>query len=243
MVKHLPLDSELPVEKATSFVGRTKDLVLLHDNSINVITIVGISGVGKTSLVRKFVEEHCEEENVITFWHTFKEIDTLSYLIGRIAVFLSATNDEDLIKHLDTSKIRPIHESDTISIATKALFRINKSQFIFDDYHKVRDEKISFFMKHLLETQQRQSKSVSKILIISRTKLPFFLDKINSREIILSGLSFSDATKMISELGLDLDGSNRKELHTKFGGHPMALKIYCSLVKEHIGDPYLNPVQ
>lgn len=49
--------------------------------------MVGVAGMGKSSLANKFLQTAQAGDK--TFWHTFREIDTLTYLIGKIRAFLS----------------------------------------------------------------------------------------------------------------------------------------------------------
>jgi ATP/maltotriose-dependent transcriptional regulator MalT len=96
---------------------------------------------------------------------------------------------------------------------------------IFDDFHKVKDEKISIFLKYLKE------RSKNKILVLTRSKPPFYLDDIHSKELVLHGLQLEDARKMISQLGLEVDENTVAEQWRRFGGHPMTLKIFSLFAK------------
>lgn len=208
-------------------VGRTNELDLIRTSEkANLFFITGIAGIGKTSLAKKYVQDNVmSKENV--FWHTFKEIDTISYVMGRLALFLSKHGADDVLHQLDLSAAKQ-DESRNLDILVKSLNRLEGCVFVFDDYHKVRDEKISVLLRHI----QAKLLPVNKMLILSRSKPPFFLDNVKSKEIILDGLTFADSEKMISSLGAGISGVTLLNIWKRFAGHPMVLKLFCMLMKE-----------
>jgi ATP/maltotriose-dependent transcriptional regulator MalT len=218
---------DYPAESA-SLIGRDKELKILLNKSVSFLFVVGVAGVGKTSLARKFlhVAQHTDKK---VFWHTFKEIDTLNYLIGKISVFLSKNQIHDISQYLDlldAANNNNEHESENLEVVTDALNKVN-CVIVLDDFHKVRDEKISIFLRHL------QRYSMNKTIVLSRSKPPFFLDHIQSEELVLQGLPLEDARRMmVSELEANVDDSNVAEVWSRFGGNPMALKIFCLLARE-----------
>jgi len=239
-------------------VRREYELKALQDEQTVFFFIVGMAGIGKTSLIKKFVEERYKQsKNPATggsppvFWHTFKEIDTLSFLMGRMSIFFSRNNVKDLVRYLDTqsgntSSFASAHESTILDIAINSFDKVNNCLLIFDDYHKVRDEKISIFLRQLQQHFQEQhanSNSKNKVIVLSRLKPPFFFDNINSRELILSGLSLVEAKEMVNTFATtDIDEANILKIWKKFRGHPMALKLYWLSAREkNKDDDYLLP--
>lgn len=214
---------ELPI------VGRAAELELVRESEkTNFFFITGIAGIGKTSFAKKYVqvEERISKEGI--FWHTFKEIDTFSYLINRLALFLSKHGANDLLQRLDVFSGVMQDESYNLDTLVKSLNRLEGCIFVFDDYHKIRDEKISTLIKHM----QAKLLHANKTIILSRSKAPFFLDNIKSKEIILGGLTFADSEKMISNLvGADISNTELLSIWKRFKGHPMALKLFFMLTK------------
>jgi ATP/maltotriose-dependent transcriptional regulator MalT len=214
-------------------VGRASELKLIRKSEkANLFFVIGIAGIGKSSFARKYVQESgITGENI--FWHTFKEIDTFSYLVSRLALFLSKHGTDDLIEQLDLSSTLGTtrmedSESHNLEILVKSLNRIKGCILVFDDYHKVRDEKISILLKHM----QAKLSPANKTLVLSRSKAPFFLDNIHSREIILGGLTFADSEQVVLHLGADIGDTTLLNIWRRFAGHPMALKLFCMLKKQ-----------
>jgi ATP/maltotriose-dependent transcriptional regulator MalT/DNA-binding transcriptional ArsR family regulator len=217
---------DYPAE-SVSLIGRDMELKMLFDKTINFLFVVGVAGVGKTSLARKFLHIEQQNDNKV-FWHTFKEIDTLNYLISKISVFLSKNKINDISQYLDLldATNNNEHESENLEVVTDAINKVN-CVMVFDDFHIVRDEKISIFLRHL------QRYSMNKTIVLSRSQPPFFLDHVQSKELVLQGLPLEDARKMmVTQLEAKVHDSNAAEVWSRFGGNPMALKIFCLLARE-----------
>jgi DNA-binding transcriptional ArsR family regulator/tetratricopeptide (TPR) repeat protein len=205
-------------------IGRRDELKLLSNVDTNFFWIAGVAGMGKSSLAEKFLQTMAAPYG--SFWHTFKEIDTLTYLIGRIKAFLSTQGIHDLDDAIDAHHPTGVHdEAEDLDDVVDALNKI-KCLLILDDFHKVKDGKIAVFLRILKQY------STNKVLVLSRSKPPFFLDGIQSKELVLQGLSFEDARQMISEMGLTVDDVSVTKVWRRFSGQPMSLKIFCLFAKQ-----------
>jgi ATP/maltotriose-dependent transcriptional regulator MalT len=223
-------EQQEPQKEDFPIVGRASELKLIRKSEkASLFFVIGIAGIGKSSFARKYVQESgITGENI--FWHTFKEIDTFSYLVSRLAIFLSKHGTDDLIEQLDLSSTLGTtrmedSESHNLEILVKSLNRIKGCVLVFDDYHKIRDEKISVLLKHM----QAKLSPANKTLVLSRSKAPFFLDNMHSREIILGGLTLADSEEMVLHLGAEIGDTTLLNIWRRFVGHPMALKLFCML--------------
>jgi ATP/maltotriose-dependent transcriptional regulator MalT len=215
-------ESDSPQEQEL-LIGRNTELKLLSNEQFRFFCIVGVAGMGKSSLAHRFLQITKANDNA--FWHTFKEIDTLTYLIGKITAFLSKRGIHDISRYVNViDAANNEYESETLEIITDALNKV-KCTMIFDDFHKMRDEKISIFLRHL------QQHSKNKILVLTRSKPPFYLDDVHSKELVLQGMPLEDARAMISQLGFNTDENTVVNLWRRFSGHPMTLKIFSLFAK------------
>jgi len=211
-------------QNTATLIGREAELKILSNEDTKFFWIVGVAGMGKSSLADKFLQ--IKQTGSRTFWHAFKEIDTLTYLMGKIRAFLLKEGIHDIVENEDAlGSVDNEYESENLELVISALNRI-KCIMIFDDFHKVGDEKISIFLRNL------KQHSINKILVLSRSKPPFYLDGVQSKELVLQGLPLEDAKQMMSQLGLDGGNKGVTELWRRFSGHPMALKIFCLFAKE-----------
>lgn len=205
-------------QEAEPLIGRDMELGILSSKDYRFTCIVGVAGMGKSSLARAFLQRTNEGQNA--FWHAFKEIDTLTYLVGRISAFMSQRGMRSAAQHLSAAVPAGNEwESGQLEAVTDQLDKL-KCVMVFDDFHKVKDEKITIFLKYL------QQRSKNKIIVLTRTRPPFYIDDVQCKELVLQGLPLEDARKMIAHLGLDADEDAAAGIWRRFSGHPMSLKIY-----------------
>src|SRR5437867_8314359 len=238
----------------SAIVGRRDELFVLHREDLSFIFIVGVAGVGKTSLAKKFAYEHLSMPveradpsgigyNKRIFWHTFKEIDTLTYLLGELGAFLSKNGVDDLLRFLDDGPVRTnIHSTRALAVASSALNKVFGLAMILDDYHKVRDENISVFIKQLLDhasayTDRKSTKT--KVLVLSRYEAPFYLNRPRCKELALLGLPLDDAKEII-DLQPSVDAQILRKVWKRYAGHPMALKIFSLFTKGKVQEQVKN---
>ncbi|MGQ0535159.1 MAG: hypothetical protein ACT4PT_03705, partial [Methanobacteriota archaeon] len=80
----------MSVPVPTEFVGRSRELSTLADGG-RVVIVEGLPGIGKTSLVAQFAHESAKTRSV--FWHSFRGVESLTWLANRCAVFLAQHGD------------------------------------------------------------------------------------------------------------------------------------------------------
>jgi len=202
------------------FIGRRNELRILESQG-NFFIIEGIAGIGKTSLALKFVEKIKGKRHV--FWHTLKEVDSFSFLINKLAIFLSRFQYLDLINYL---KAGGADDSTKMALLLKGLDDENYV-LIFDDYQRHRDEKINVLFRYLQKNLKR-----AKVIILSRIRPKFFtpLDP-NVIEMKLLGLNISETLTFLSNKGIHVKLDEVVKIQEKLSGHPLALNMFCEAFK------------
>jgi len=200
------------------FVGRETELKIL--NSIKrFIIIEGIGGIGKSSLLQAFVLSLPPRTRV--FWHSFKETDSLNYVLTRLASFLAGYDYLDLIEYL-----RGIgnENSTKLELALKGLNRPNYV-LVFDDYQRQHDAGLDTL---LAEFQRHMTRA--KIVVASRERPRFMLPSLDALEIALDGLNEEECKQYIERKNVRLDEQRRTLVYRKTSGHPLSLVVMCSIL-------------
>lgn len=214
--------SEAPM--IVHFYGRKKEIVTLkewvNDENNNVIFIYGIPGIGKTTLVAKFIEDYRQTKNL--FWHDFQELDSLHSVLSKLAEFLSELGCPDL--EIQLHKHRKLDCLEISNILKKIVGSLD-AILVFDDFHRANETLRNFFgyfQKIFI------SPSKLKIFILSREILPFYdlRDVIKSRsvaELELEGLDFESCKQLLNEKNIEKD--DYKEIYKFTAGNPLFLEI------------------
>ncbi|MGC8661696.1 MAG: AAA family ATPase [Nitrososphaeria archaeon] len=183
-------NSEMP--KISSFVGRVADLEFLH-NTPGIKVIWGIPGIGKTSLVSMYASR----STVPVFWHEVKQVDSLSYVLTKLAVFLNLQGRSGLLDLINSGI------GDRRALLETAVNEMSKSSavYIFDDFHRCMDRGIHELLQSMAECGINGT-------VITRHKLPF----PNSQDLKIEGLPAEESAELMKALGhRAIAGNNRQD--------------------------------
>lgn len=196
-----------------SFYGRQKELQALNEfltsDTARAMVVCGIPGIGKTTLLAKFVQDVKEQRNV--FWYRVHEWVNLKILLTPIAEFLSQLGKKGLERYLSRTETPTIGE---LCIILEMDLHDIPVLFVIDDVHKA-DSTIQEFMKALiglLETMPKVS------IICTSREIPSFY----SRSQVFKGTVYE-----IMLEGLDMD-SSFKLMRTREIPEPMLMDIYLA---------------
>ena len=217
-----------------SFYGRSKELSFLEDwigqnEGHNVINIYGMAGIGKTTLVAKFIESYRQEKHL--FWHKFTKSDTLRTTLFELSKFLSELGFHELEMNLRAHK--KFDNFQVMDILNNDLGKIT-AILIFDDFQKSSDH-INDFFEQFIRIDNNSPKT--KIIILSRL-LHFYFKKGESEyktvsELELNGLDFESTIEMLEEKGID--ESRFEKIYKLSNGNPFFLESMVGL-KGYIHD-------
>ncbi|MEW5761050.1 MAG: tetratricopeptide repeat protein, partial [Candidatus Thermoplasmatota archaeon] len=201
-----------------NFQGREKELSILREELERncIIAVYGLPGIGKTTFVRKVIEEYRGKRNI--FWYQINEWDKTKSIIFALNEFLGNRAIDALLrkKSISTSELKIILEN-----------AIKEQTFlVFDDAHNANSEVKEFF-KIFIELIERIEPSLKlSIFIVSREVMEFY----NRRDVLVN--------KTVFELyleGMDIDSSRKiavgmdeeefKRLYNLCSGHPLFLEI------------------
>ncbi len=197
---------------------------LIFNQNIRLISFLGLSGIGKTTLVKRWVDLNLDKFEVI-IWKSLKYPKPLELLINDLLNTCKqeskATIDDNLKQLFDvfTDKKCLIILDDVHNIFTQGEFS-GQYQSVYQDYQN--------FFKLITETEHQ-----SHLILISQEQcaemecLEEELYPIKSLK--LSGLEDGE---ILSGIGLKQDQDSGLKLIEKYQGNPMYLKDIALLIKD-----------
>ena len=235
-----PLPENLPPVR--NWVQRTKELEILKtmivNSDITAISIVGLPGIGKTTLVSQLIRQLHTENTPFACgaWQSLESatgkappcdrtIDSLLFTLsnGDITAAAKAQNDcgkktENLLKILREKPCLLVFDrADTLLKAGEA----KAAGYFADDCAEY-----AWLFKQLLETEHQ-----SKILFTSRESLAELPPTV-TREIQLNGLDRDSAISLLQSFNLTANVDELAEMGDRYCGHPKALQLVAALIRD-----------
>jgi len=220
-----PIDYADKVLEIKYFFGRAGEIELfkewLKSPTYKILSIRGIAGIGKTTLMAKLVADLKQDRNI--FWYRVHEWSSLRNMLEHISEFLAQLGKKQLSTYLATREILDIEEL----IGVLELDGLN-ALLVFDNYQKARDELVQFLsaFKEMLEQVDG-----TKVVVSSRYTVPFYdrrdvLVKKVVQELELEGLDEESSKEVLRLKGLEQAQWERIFRLTR--GHPLLLEIIKS---------------
>jgi WD40 repeat protein len=223
----------------TIFYGRTTELNTLTDwvvqDRCRLVAILGMGGMGKTSLAVKFAQQHQNSFDCL-IWRSLFNAPLLEDLLA------------DLLQNLSPWPIeRP---SINISAQISELLNLLQQQrclVIFDNMESLFQqgttvgtylpgyENYQDLLKKLAEVSHQ-----SCVMLTSREKPPQVTWSTAAftpaRALLLPGLMLTDGQAIFADQGFDaMDATDLATVVNHYGGNPLALKIVAAGIQEMLG--------
>ncbi|MEG4203826.1 ATP-binding protein [Microcoleus sp. Pol7_A1] len=235
-----PLPENLPPVR--NWVQRTKEIDILKTTIVNsditAISIVGLPGIGKTTLVSQLIRQLHTENTPFTCaaWQSLQSatgksppfdrtIDSLLFTLsnGDITAAVNAQNDyfkktENLLKILREKPCLLVFDrADTLLKAGEA----KAAGYFAEDCAEY-----AWLFKQLLETEHQ-----SKIIFTSRESLAELPSTV-TREIQLNGLDRDAEVALLQSFNLTANPEELAEMCDRYSGHPKALQLVAALIRD-----------
>ncbi|XP_077297583.1 uncharacterized protein LOC143919244 [Arctopsyche grandis] len=207
-----------------SFEGRINELKLLHEALMNKTTaeisqaasIVGLGGIGKTELVKKYMKIHKEYYHNILFINAEKSETALKS-------FKTLANKIGIKLLLNDGKVRDM--TDVVGDIYERLNKTGKTLIVFDNAEEYKDIKKYIFDKSYDDTN-------IYTLITSRCKKWDIGDKGDIKVIQLSIFTEDEAVNYLRRSLANEDEDDLKSLMSLLQRFPLGLKQAIGYIKQ-----------
>ena len=235
--KNLPIPENLPPVR--NWVNRTKELDILKativNSDITAISIVGLPGIGKTSLISQLIRQLHTENTCFTavVWQSLESATGKAPPFDRIIDSLLFTlSNGDITAENDCGKktenlLKILREKPCLLVFDRADTLLKTGEAKAAGYFADNCAEYAWLFKQLLETEHQ-----SKILFTSRESLAE-LPPTLTREIQLNGLNQDAAITLLKSFNLTGNEEELAELSARYQGHPKALQLVAALIRDH----------
>ena len=207
-----------PMPSLRYFFGRERELAelgnALEDHSRRLLVIKGIPGIGKTTLLVKFLSGISDQR---VFWYAVKPWDLPRNIADSLGAFFSENGD----RRLETYLASGAFELGEMSFVLKEMLSENGYLFGFDD--AAASEGIQEFLRMF-----RHSCGAGKMAATVENDAAFYdrseiVAKGEVVEMELGGLDPKSAMKLLSVRGIK--GNVGRQLVNAVNGHPLSLEM------------------
>jgi WD40 repeat protein len=235
------------------FYGRSQELALLQrwilEEKCRLIALLGMGGIGKTSLSVKLAET-TQEHFEYLFWRSLRNAPPVEELITELLYFFSDQKLTDLSKTLD-GKVSQLIE----------LLRNRRCLLVLDNFESILQgssysgayrlgyEGYGLLLRYISDIAHQ-----SCLIVTSREKPKGFAYRegltLPVRSLLLKGLTPAEARELFTVRGcFGVSYAELQEIFQHYAGNPLALKMVAAAVQDLSGGnlaelmPYLRQGQ
>ena len=220
-------------QQVRDFYGRTAELQQLEQfvmsDRCQIVTILGMGGMGKTSLASQLAHQ-LKEEFEFTIWRSLRNAPSFESILTDILQFLSHPQPLDLPDNLSTQLDLLMRYLDT----RRCLLVIDNLESILSDryYYRSGYEGYGDLIRYIDE------RSHQSCLVVTSREAPPELSRLMGdkvRSLLLSGLSQQDGLQIFEKESIEANDAEWQEIITHYAGNPLALKIVAAGIRDLLG--------
>jgi len=225
------------VPRLRYFFGREKELSeidsWLEAPGERVLVVTGITGIGKTTLLARKIEDWRGHRHVL--FHRIMDWTTLRNVLQQLADFLNRLGRRQLAQYLEAKPTADLE--DVVSILGTDLAGL-PAVLVYDDYHNAEPQ-----IRNMFYGLQAAIESVEgvKLLVAGRHVHPFYdrrevRVKGVVRELALKGLDPESGVRILQARNLPIEAEDAEGLVRLTRGHPLFLELVDSASPFHTQD-------
>ena len=230
------------VQQISNFLGRTAELQqlehLVMEERCQIITILGMGGMGKTSLASQLAHQ-LKGEFEFTIWRSLRNAPSCQSILTDILQFLSHPQPLELPDNLTAQLDLLMRYLQT----RRCLLVLDNWESILNDYdlstsrtnrnyYRSGYEGYGDLVRYIGESNHQ-----SCLVVTSREAPPELSRLMGSsvRSLHLSGLSQQDGLQIFEQDALSATTAEWEEIITHYAGNPLALKIVAAGIRDLLG--------
>ncbi len=224
--------------ESEQFYGREKELVKLKqwllDDHCRLVAILGMGGMGKTSLAATMVDQVQEHYDCV-FWRSLHNAPLLESILQECIQFVSDQQRTILPAELDRQITLLIEYLRT----RRCLLVLDNVESILQGRSQVSHYREGYEGYGRLLQRIGESRHQSCLLVTSREKPQEVAllegEAAATRSYHLVGLPPADGREILNDKGLQGTEHTWEALITHYGGNPLALKLVGQVIREVFG--------
>ena len=219
----------------TAFYGRTEELATLEQwvvrERCRLISVIGMGGIGKTTLVVKLAQQIQDEFEYIV-WRSLRNAPVLQELLADVIRFLSNQQETELPETIDGKISRFLEHLRT----SRCLLIIDNAESILSSdgragVYREGYEGYGQFFNCIGETRHQSC------LILTTREKPRGLsyqegEHFPIHSLRLSGLAQENVQEIFKEKGFTVSADEGQGLVEQYAGNPLALKMVATTIQE-----------